>query len=65
MTAPSIWPFRDRLLRHVEKVIDDGKDPLVQLPTGGGKTVCVAELVADRASWRPIMVTALGIGRDR
>ena len=48
MTAPSLWPFQADLLGRVERATDAGHNPLVQLPTGGGKTVCFAELIRRR-----------------
>lgn len=48
MTAPSLWPFQDDLLARVEAAIDATQNPLVQLPTGAGKTVCFAELIRRR-----------------
>src|SRR5262245_28202931 len=48
MTAPSLWPFQAELLGRIERAVDAGHNPLVQLPTGGGKTVCFAELIRRR-----------------
>jgi superfamily II DNA or RNA helicase len=48
VSAPTLWPFQVELLDRVEKALDDGEDPLVQLPTGGGKTITFSELIRRR-----------------
>jgi hypothetical protein len=58
VTTTKLRPYQEDWVRKVESQLAQGKKVLAQLPTGGGKTVCFAEIAKRRKCDKKVLIIA-------